>query len=233
MNLKALLFDFSGVIINDENIHRQLVNDLLINENLRPSGDDYYDLCFGRCDRFCLKDILEKKGRVVTDDYIDRLALKKAQDYRLIMEGMEQIPLYETVIGFIRQMPEKCLHLALVTGASLGEVEFILDKAKIKEYFDVIVTGEDVKARQPHPDGYLLAMDKLNQKYPDLDLQPNNCLVIEDTPAGIEGAKNAQMQVVGITHTYPFHMLHRKADWCVDYLAELDLDLVNEVLARA
>ena len=61
MTLKAILFDFSGVIINDENIHRQLINDLLIGENLRPSGEDYYNLCFGRCDRFCLKDILEKK----------------------------------------------------------------------------------------------------------------------------------------------------------------------------
>ncbi|AUC59637.1 Beta-phosphoglucomutase [Cyanobacterium sp. HL-69] len=232
MTLKAILFDFSGVIINDENIHRQLINDLLIGENLRPSGEDYYNLCFGRCDRFCLKDILEKKGRVVTNDYLDRLSIKKSQDYRLMIKGMDNLPIYETVIGFIRQMPEKCLHLALVTGASKDEVEFILDRAKIAEYFDVIVTGEDVKARQPQPDAYLLAMDKLNEKYPDLQLKPNNCLVIEDTPAGIEGAKKAQMQVVGITHTYPFHMLHRKADWCVDYLAELDLDLVSEVLAR-
>lgn len=232
MTLKAILFDFSGVIINDENIHRQLINDLLIGENLRASEDDYYDLCFGRCDRFCLKDILARKGRIISDDYLKKLCTKKAQDYRLIMEGMEKLPLYDAVIGFIRQMPEKCLHLALVTGTSRDEVEFILEKAKIKEYFDVIVTGEDITARQPQPDAYLLAMEKLNQKNPELQLKPHNCLVIEDTPAGIQGAKNAQMQVVGITHTYPFHMLHRKADWCVDYLGELDLELVSEVLAR-
>ncbi|MBE9222741.1 HAD family phosphatase [Cyanobacterium stanieri LEGE 03274] len=232
MTLKAILFDFSGVIINDENIHRQLVNDILIGENLRPSGEDYNNLCFGRCDRFCIKDILERKGRVVSKDYLNRLSIKKAQDYRFMIEGMDKLPLYEAVIGFLRQMPEKCLHTALVTGASREEVEFILDKAKIKQYFDVIVTGEDVKARQPHPDAYLLAVEKLNQKYPELQITSQNCLVIEDTPAGIEGAKNAQMQVVGITHTYPFHLLHRKADWCVDYLAELDLDLVNQVLAR-
>jgi len=233
MSLKAILFDFNGVIINDEAIHRQLVDDLLLRENLRPTGSEYNNICLGRCDRFCIKEILQKKGRVISDDYLNKLIQKKAQDYQQIIEGMDKLPLYETVIGFIRQMPQKCITLALVTGTSTQEVELILKKANIKEYFDVIVTGDELTVSKPAPNSYLLAMEKLNQQNPDLQLQPSNCLVIEDTPIGIEGARNANMQVVGLTHTYPFHLLHRKADWCVDYLAELDLDLVSEVLARA
>jgi HAD superfamily hydrolase (TIGR01509 family) len=233
MSLKAILFDFNGVIINDEAIHRQLIDDLLLGENLRPTGSEYNHICLGRCDRFCIKEILEQKGRVVSDDYLKKLIKKKAQDYQTIIEGMEKLPLYETVIGFIRQMPQRCLTLALVTGTSKEEVELILEKANIKECFDVIVTGDELTTSKPSPEVYLLAMKKLNQQNPNLQLKSSNCLVIEHTPVGIAGAKNANMQVVGLTHTYPFHLLHRKADWCVDYLAELDLDLVSEVLARA
>lgn len=72
-------------------------------------------------------------------------------------------------------------------------------------------------------------MNILNQQYTDINLQPSECLVIEDTFAGIEAAKLAGMSVVGVAHTYPFHMLQRLANWCVDYLSDLELDRIQKV----
>jgi beta-phosphoglucomutase-like phosphatase (HAD superfamily) len=56
--------------------------------------------------------------------------------------------------------------------------------------------------------------------------------VIEHTPAGIQAAKKAQMQVVGVANTYPFHMLQRQANWTIDYLIDLDLQQVQEVFLK-
>ncbi|HEY9299591.1 MAG TPA: HAD family phosphatase, partial [Phormidium sp.] len=62
---------------------------------------------------------------------------------------------------------------------------------------------------------------------------PIECLALEDTFAGIEAAKKAGIQVAGVTHTYPFHMIQRQANWTVDYFADLELDRVAQVCSSA
>lgn len=233
MVLKAILFDFNGVIINDEAIHRQLIDDLLLGENLRPSGKEYQRICLGKSDHFCLQDILAERGRIVSDDYLDKLIKKKAEAYHQIVSQMPELPIFEKVIEFILDLQTRHLSLAIVTGALHQETEYILKKINIRQYFSVIVAGDDLKTSKPSPDGYLLAVEKLNQQNPDLCLQPSECLVIEDTPVGIEAAKNAGISVVGVANTYPFHMLQRQANWCVDHLMQLDLDWIDQTLAKA
>ena len=78
-----------------------------------------------------------------------------------------------------------------------------------------------------------MAVERLNQEYPDLQLQPSECLAIEDTPAGIQAAKRAGISVVGVANTYPFHMMQRRANWAVDYLCDLDLQWAQQVLSAA
>ncbi|MBF2056252.1 MAG: HAD family phosphatase [Cyanobacterium sp. T60_A2020_053] len=232
MTLKAILFDFNGVIINDESIHKQLIEELLIGENLRLAPSDYDSFCWGRGDYACLKDLLANKGRVVSEEYISKLINQKSTQYCQIINNLESLPLYESVIGFLRQMPEKCLIVGLVSGAPLEEVQLILDRANLSSIFSIIVSAEDKCAGKPSPESYQRALQKLQEKHPDLCLGASNCLVVEDTFPGIKAGQNAQMQVVGITHTYPFHLLHRKADWCADYLGELDLDRISQVMAN-
>lgn len=231
MSLKAILFDFNGVIINDEGIHRQLIDDILVSENLRPSGEEYQQLCLGRNDYESLRNILAHRGRVVKPEYLNKLVAKKTEAYRQLINQMDKLPLYDDVIDFVLNIQSRQLTLALVTGALTAEAELVLTKANIRQYFSVIVGGDEVNQGKPNPECYLLALQRLNQKNPDLALQPSECLVIEDTPPGIEAGQSASMQVAGIAHTYPFHMLQRQADWCVDSLTELDLDHVEEVLA--
>lgn len=234
MTLKAILFDFNGVIINDETIHRQLIDDILVQENLRPSGNEYPELCLGRNDYECLEEILYQRGRVVNREYLDKLIHQKSEAYQAYINQMEKLPIYEDVIEFIIKIQasnSNCL-LGLVTGALAQEAELILTKANIRQYFSVIVGGDEVENGKPAPEGYMLALQRLNQQYPDLELKPSECLIIEDTPVGIEAGQNADIQVVGIANTYPFHMLHRQADWCVDSLKDLDLEYIEQVLTN-
>lgn len=232
MTLKAILFDFNGVIINDEIIHEQLIDEIILGENLRPEPSEYKDLCQGRSDRACLKDILSCRGRVVTDDYLTKLIEAKTQAYQQKLSQLEKLPIYSGVKKFLEAIKTKELSIAIVSGALRGEIESVLQKVGIADYFSTIVAGDDLEASKPQPDSYLLAINKLNQSLPKLNLQPSQCLAIEDTLVGITAAKLAGIQVVGIANTYPLHMLQRQADWTVDYLTEIELDRVKKVFEK-
>lgn len=232
MTLKAILFDFNGVIINDESIHEELISEILVSENLCPEKSEYKELCLGRSDRACLQDILARRGRVVTNDYLTKLVEAKTKAYQHKLGQLETLPIYPGIKMFLDLIKTKELIIGLVSGALRGEIELVLAKAGIAEYFSVIVAGDDLETSKPEPDGYLLAVTRLNQSSKNLNLNPAECLAIEDTPTGIEAAKQAGMQVVGIANTYPLHMLQRQADWTVDYLKEIDLDRVKKVLTQ-
>ena len=217
MTLKAVLLDFNGVIINDESIHQELIADILISENLRPDESEFQTFCLGRSDRACLKDILNKRGRVVSAQYLDDLIQKKTQAYQQKLESLDSLPVYPGIEEFLIQLQKQKIAIALVTGALRREVDLVLEKSGIAQYFSVIVGGDDITQSKPQPEGYLLAVAQLQ-------LQPSECLAIEDSYPGIEAAKKAGIPVVGIANTYPLHMLQRRANWTVDYLAELELD---------
>jgi HAD superfamily hydrolase (TIGR01509 family) len=232
MTLKAVLFDFNGVIINDESIHQELIAEIILSENLRPDDSEYRQFCLGRSDRACLRDILSRRARVVSEADLTKLVKAKTEAYQQKLAQIEVLPIYEDVRDFLAQLQQQQLSIGLVTGALRSEVELVLRRADLTQYFSVIVTGDDLSLSKPEPDGYLLAVERLNQQNLDLRLKPSECLAIEDTPAGIKAAKRAGMQVVGIAHTYPLHMLQRQANWSVDYFSEIELERVEQVLSQ-
>ncbi len=231
MSLKAIFLNFNGVIINDEEIHQELIGEILLGENLRADDAEYKQYCQGKSDRTCLRDILANRGRIVSEDYLTKLIATKAKAYQQKLEQLESLPLYPHLSEFLDKLQTQEYKIGLVTSALHSEAELILQQAELDRYFSIIVGGDDVAVSKPRPDGYLLAIKKLNQKYPDLNLQPGECLAIEDNYIGIAAAKNAGIQVVGIANTYPLHMLQRQANWTVDSLLEIELDRVDKVLS--
>lgn len=178
MTLKAVLLDFNGVIINDEPLHEHLIDQILISENLCPQPGEFWKICLGRSDRACLSDLLTARGRVVNETQILQLLKRKAQAYEQELEKLEKLPLYAGLEDLIFQLRSLKLKLAVVSGATSSEVELVLNRTTLTEYFTVIVTGDDVTTSKPEPDGYLLAVERLNQQYPGLNLQPSECLAI-------------------------------------------------------
>lgn len=229
MALKAVLLDFNGIVINDEAIHGQLIEELLLEENLRPNPQDLTECCLGRSDQACLKELLARQGRLVSADYLEKLIDRKAGRYHRVLTGLEQLPLYPGIDDLIYQIRAAELTLAIVSGARRSEIETVLSLVKWGEYVRLIVSADDVLAgvSKPAPDGYLLAIDQLNRQFPSLALQPADCLAIEDSFAGIEAAKRAGVPVLGVAHTYPYQMIHRRATWVIDHLYELSLDWLN------
>lgn len=232
MGLRAVLFDFNGVIIDDEAIHARLIADILLSENLRPQADEYQQFCLGRLDRDCLDNILSRRGRYVNAAYLDKLLVQKSQAYQTELTQLDSLPLFPGVVEFIETLVNADIKLGLVTGAIRAEVELILKRANLWDYFSVIVTADQVTVGKPDPSGYLMALDQLQAQCPGLELAPMNCLVIEDTFMGIEAARRAGLPVLGIAHTFPFHMLQRRCNWVIDHFDQLDLEYVQSVYAQ-
>ena len=233
MTLKAVLFDFNGVIINDEAIHEKIIDRLMLDENLQLKRGEFREVCLGRSDRACITELLKRRGRYLTETYLDRLLLGKTKAYQEKIDSLETLPIYPGLTEFIAKIQAAKLKMTVVSGAMRSDIELVLERVGLRANFELIVAGDDKTASKPEPDSYLLAVARLNEKYPGFNLQPIECLAVEDTFAGIEAAKKAGIQVAGVTHTYPFHMIQRQANWTVDYFADLELDRVGELCSIA
>ncbi len=220
MALQAVLFNFNGTIINDEPIHRQLIDELLLSENLRPAAKSYRKICLGKSDRSCLLDLFAEQGRSINDLTLQKILVSKAQAYQQYLVTLDKLPIYPDLTDFLDELQSAGMRLGIVTGALRVEVEAVLQESGLIDRFEVIVACEDVPTSKPAPDCYLLAATQLK-------VQPSECLAIEDTFPGIKAAQAARIPVVGIAHTYPFHMMQRQADWAVDCFADLELQRIQ------
>lgn len=220
---QAVLFDFNGVIINDEKIHRDLINEVIIGENLRPVVGEYERFCLGKNDRTCLKELLADRGRVLSREYLQKLVNIKSQAYKQKIANLETLPIYGDIPSVMTRMYRQGLKMAIVTGALREEVELVLERAQLMSYISLIVSTDETGISKPSPDCYFEAVAQLG-------LKPENCLAIEDSFPGIIAAKSAGIQVVGVANTYPLHLLQRWSNWAVDELSQLEWDRVEQVM---
>jgi HAD superfamily hydrolase (TIGR01509 family) len=223
MPLKVVLFDFNGVILDDESIHEQLIQDVMLSENVRITAEDFQQFGLGRSDRACLQDLFNARGRVVSPEYITKLLKQKTTAYQQKLQSLETLPLYAGVEALVQSFQDSQIKLGIVSGAQRAEIEWVLAQAKLQNAFDLVVSAEDISTSKPSPEGYKTAIAQFNTRYPDLALRPQDCLAIEDSFPGLESARAAHIPVVGVAHAYPFHMMQRRANWAVDYLSELEI----------
>ena len=228
MVLKAILLDLSGIIINDKLINQELIDELLLAENLQPQGKQINRGSVERDRRSILQKLWQAQGRFLSDENLDKLVIKKAKSYAEKLEQIITLPIYPEVIQFIDRLRNDGYKLALVTDSIQSEVALVLKQCELDRYFDAIVSGEEITQNKPDPAGYLMAIDRLNQLHPDLNLLPSECLSIEHTFAGLKAVKSLGIQAVAIAHSYPFHMLQRRANWTIDCFADLELDRITK-----
>jgi beta-phosphoglucomutase len=195
--LKAILFDFDGVLADTEPLHFQIFQQVLREQGLALTEQDYYARYVGLDDIGCFETILSGAGRPTDPDIIGRLVDRKAQLFLARLK--KDLVFYPDIIEFVNALASD-YRLAIVSGALRHEIEYSLEAAGIRKQFEHITAAQDVEAGKPAPDGYLHALHCLQQKAP---LHVSECLVIEDTIAGIQAAHAAGMRCLAITNTYP------------------------------
>ncbi len=230
MNLKAIIFDFNGVIVDDEPLHLELFRKILLEEGIFLSDEDYHEKYLGYDDRTCFIEVLCDNSRTpdAADDlFIQDLIDRKAEYYRQAIQ--ERMLLFPGVVALVRRSAAE-FPLAIASGALRSEIELVLQRGELRDCFGVIVAAEDVSACKPDPEGYLKALEMLNATLAT-KIEAHECLVIEDSVAGVEAAKAAGMCCLAVTNSYQAEEL-KIADKVVNSLVELDLKVMFASIQR-
>ncbi len=218
-DLRAVIFDFNGVIVDDEPLHFELFQRVMTEEGLSLSEETYHEKYLGYDDRGCFTAALTDAGReeqAGDAHHLNQLIARKAAYYLDAIK--ERYLLFPGVVELVRRLAGR-FPLAIASGALRDEIELVLNRAEIRDCFRVIIAAEDVSACKPDPEGYLKALASLNSLGPHK--QPNECLVIEDSIAGVEAAKRAGMRCLAVTNSYAAEEL-KEADWIVSSLVDCD-----------
>ncbi|MDD3275828.1 MAG: HAD family phosphatase [Kiritimatiellales bacterium] len=212
--IKAIIFDFDGIIVDSERLHWAAFNKVLGPLGKTISWPDYVQTYIGFDDRDTFRHALPMLERAELAELIE----KKAAAFQELLEsdGAAALP---GAVELIKHLSGN-IPLAICSGALREDILPILGKLGISDAFNEIVTADDTHISKPDPAPYKLAMQKLGV---------TSGLAIEDTPAGIASAKGAGLKVLSVTNSYSAELL-TQADAVVASLEGLTLQKLNEMV---
>jgi beta-phosphoglucomutase-like phosphatase (HAD superfamily) len=238
MGIEAVIFDFNGVLVDDESVHFALFREVLAEEGVTITEQDYHERYLGYDDRRCFEAALGDAGQAADRSRLDGLIDRKAARYVSIAKsGLRFFPAAaETLRAVASRWP-----VAICSGALQSEIAYALGRLDCLDQVAVIISAETTDKCKPDPECYRIARNalqtRLQSREPELglgpggraELAPAECLVIEDSLAGIASAKGAGMWAVGVTNTYSADQLCQSgADAVIDALAILTPTWIEE-----
>ncbi len=186
--MKAIIFDLDGVLCQTDEFH-YLAWKAIADELKIPFDRKINEKLRGVSRMASLEIILQKANRTFTNSEKVALAERKNAIYRKYLDMMTEKDLASGAKTVLTELSEKGLQLAI--GSSSKNTQLIVDKLQIADFFTAIIDGNQIKHSKPDPEVFLLAAQKL-------EMQPANCLVVEDAEAGVEAAIRGGFQVAGI-----------------------------------
>ena len=229
--IRAIFFDFNGVIIDDETIQMKAYQEVLSGHEIAVTEELYFG-ALGMDDRTFVRSMFEHAKKPLSDPLLEELLGAKTDLHR---QMIEELPLFPGVLTFLKAASRE-FQLGLVSMANLTEVSYVFQRANLTPLFSVIVTAEDASVCKPAPDCYLTGLLKLNelrQQERELPLLASECLAIEDSPPGIQSARAAGMRTLGVTNTVSDTALREAgADVVTKSLADWNVDAVKLVFNR-
>jgi HAD superfamily hydrolase (TIGR01509 family) len=224
--LRAIVFDFDGVIANSEPLHFRAYRDVLQDERVDLSEADYYARYLGYDDLGAFAAMAADRGLTWPTEHLARLVARKATRMEVLeREGSVLFPGARTAI----ETAARAMPIAIASGALGAEIRRVLDHAKLTAHFTAIVAAEDTPASKPAPDPYLRAVALLSSARGPLSA--SECIAIEDSRWGIESARAAGLRTVAVAHTYKASELGA-ADMVIPSMADFDLDALQRRFAE-
>ena len=227
--IKAILFDFNGVIINDEPIQMRAYQEALKDEGVSLTEEEYYS-ALGMDDKAFVRFAFSKDGKEVADETLNAIIERKTEAHRKMIEN--EIPLFDGVVNFIKAASGR-YKIGLVSMARRVEIDYVLERANLKNSFAAIVSAEDVSNHKPNPECFNLGfrlVDRARTSNGGFPLNRNECLAIEDAPPGIVAARSAGMKTLGVTNTVSAQALREAgADVVTSNLSDLSVDAVQQL----
>jgi len=203
----GVIFDLDGVLADTGWAHKQSWYDLAEKEGFSMT-DEFFFSTFGMQNYQIIPMLL---GRDASSGEVDRLSDWKEQRYRDIIA--EKLVPSEGAKSLLCDLKNEGFLLAVGSSAPRTNLDLVLERTDLQDYFDACVAGQDVTNGKPAPDTFLKAAEKLS-------LGAESCVVVEDAVQGVDAGKAAGMPVVAVTTTRNRADL-QKADIIVDSLAQL------------
>jgi phosphoglycolate phosphatase/beta-phosphoglucomutase len=226
--IRAIFFDFNGVIIDDETIQMKAYEEVLSGHEITLTEELYWS-ALGMDDRTFVRSMFEHAQKPLSDPLLEEVLDAKTDLHR---QMIEELPLFPGVLTFLKAASRE-FQLGLVSMANLVEVSYVFQRANLTPLFTVMVTAEDASVCKPAPECYLAGLMKLNewrQRERMLPLLASECLAIEDSPPGIQSARAAGMRTLGVTNTVSDEALRAAgADVVTKSLADWTVEVVKLV----
>ena len=221
--VRAVVFDFDGVIANSEPLHYRAFEEVLSESGAALSRPDYYGRYLGYDDVGVFTAVAADQGLSWNVDAIAGLVARKASR----LERLEQtasilFPGAAATIGRAAALAP----LAIASGALGAEIRRVLDRERLTHYVAAIVAAEDTPISKPAADPYLRAVALL-EAASGARLRPSDCVAIEDSPWGLQSARAAGLRTIAVAHTYAADTL--EADVVVATLDEIDAAMLGRL----
>lgn len=202
----AILWDMDGVIVQSGEQHYQAYRELFEEMDVPFSREQYFDELFGVRNW----DIIRTVAGDLPREEIERLAERKEEKFRKHARGkIEALPGAKEMVS---RAADAGLKQAIVSSTPCVNIDLVLEELGLTDAFGAVVGEEDAEKGKPDPEGFLVAAERL-------DVEPSACVVIEDSPAGIEAGNTGGMRTIGVTTTRPAERLSH-ADLVVDSLED-------------
>ena len=223
------LFDFNGVLVDDERVHLAAFQDTLAPLGITLSEAEYWEKYLGFDDVGAFEAVLRAHGQAADRARVDELVRAK---FPIYMRRAEQsLQVFEGAANLVARCADVG-PVGVVSGALRPEVELGLRVLGVRSHVQFIVAAEDTQVSKPDPEGYLMGLRKLREQLPALE--PHQVLVIEDSISGIEAAKSAGLTCVAVAHSYPESELRSAgADAVTAHVRDIDQALLERSATHA
>jgi HAD superfamily hydrolase (TIGR01509 family) len=224
----ATLFDYNGVLVDDESVHLAAFRDTLAPLGVTLTDEAYIERYLGYDDRGAFQALLADNGRPASDAQIEQLIAAKRPLY--LARARQKLPTFPGAAEAVRRRAARG-PVVIVSGALRDEIALGLEVLGVRELVGHVVSADDTRAGKPDPEGYLLGLEHLTSLLGESAAR--RALVIEDSLAGIDAARAAGLACAAVAHTYSRAELEaRGADLVVDRIDELSEPLLLEAYRR-
>jgi beta-phosphoglucomutase len=214
--IRAVIFDFNGILADDDPIHMQAFRQVAEEEGLTFSEDEYMERYLPLNDRDCFNNLWQKNKRTLLGRDLETLMQRKSVYYFRAIEQKDV--LFRDAAKAVRAAAARG-PVAIASGARIGEIRHILAGAGLLDFFSVIVAAEDVQHGKPDPEPFRLTCERL-KRYRE-DLVPRDCVAVEDSFGGIQSARSAGIRCLAVAHSYPRKKLEEaNAEWTIDSISD-------------
>jgi beta-phosphoglucomutase-like phosphatase (HAD superfamily) len=218
MPLRAVVFDFDGVIANSEPLHLRAFQEVLAAADVTLTDREYYGNYLGFDDAGVFRAVDANRGAGWTPADIDALVSRKTARLEALEHGVSM--LFPGAADAVRRLAA-AVPLAIASGANGTEIRRVLDREQLTSSFVAIVPADDGLAPKPAPDPYLRAVAQLGAARGE-SIAARDCVAVEDSMWGLRSARTAGLHTVAVTHTYPAAELS-EADLIIISLQELTI----------